>query len=387
MTSGRQATERLHDNPRSAYIHIPFCRHRCGYCNFSLVAGRDYLVDRFLSALEREISGLPSSYQLQTLFLGGGTPSHLTPGQLQELRRIVLTRFEFAATAEVSAECNPNDLTEEKAEALATFGVNRVSLGVQSLNPQKLFRLDRDHSPEEVTQAVKLSRQFAHSVSLDLIFAAPEETPEDWQQELNRALGLKPDHISTYELTYEKGTRFWNHRLHQRLDEAEEDLRAEMYRLAIETLELAGLAQYEISSFAKPGHRCQHNEVYWTGASYFAFGPGASRYIAGFRQTNHQSTLHYLKSIERGESPVAVSEKLAPRDSAKERLAIGLRRVAGIRSSEFFQQTGFKIQELMGRNWNDWLQQGLLIRENDRVALSRQGRFLADGIATRILSD
>ena len=176
--------------PRSAYIHIPFCRHRCGYCNFSLVAGRDHLVERFLDALEKEIRQLPESFELDTLFFGGGTPSHLSRDQLERLSQIVAQRFTLARDAEVSAECNPNDVDEEKIDALLQLGVNRISLGVQSLNADKLKRLERDHSASEVATAVELAKANVSSVSMDLIFAAPQETFSQWQTDLTDALAL-----------------------------------------------------------------------------------------------------------------------------------------------------------------------------------------------------
>jgi oxygen-independent coproporphyrinogen III oxidase len=372
--------------PEAVYVHIPFCRQRCGYCNFSVVAGRDYLVQRFLDALETEIGWLDRSYRLKTLFLGGGTPSHLAPGELKQLKRILQTRFSFDQTTEFTAECNPNDLDEEKCETLAELGVNRISLGIQSLDSQKLQQLERTHTPEQVFRAVENARRFARSVSFDLIFAAPGETFDNWRRDLKAALELHPDHLSTYELTYEKGTPFWNLRLHQSLMEADEDLRTKMYDQAIEQIESAGLVQYEISSFARPGHQCLHNEVYWLGESYFAFGPGAARYIDGGRQSNHQSTMHYLKSIEQGALPVAISERLSPLESAKELLSIGLRRVAGIDLSRFEARTGFSALELTGKYTEVWLEQGLMNLDQGLLKLTRGGRMVADWIATRILT-
>ncbi len=371
--------------PRSAYVHIPFCRHRCGYCNFSLVANRDYLVERFLNALEIEIGWLTETYELDTLFLGGGTPSHLSPGNLARLRSILDSRFAITDQTEVTAECNPNDLDLPKADAFAQIGVNRISLGVQSLNPEKLVRLERDHTPEQVFQAIQQARRFARSVSLDLIFAAPDETLEAWRTDLEQAVALEPDHVSTYELTYEKGTTFWNRLSQGVLRSSEEDDRADMYLLAIETLSAAGLQAYEISSFAKPGSECRHNKTYWNGQPYFAFGPGASRYVNGIRETNHQSTLQYLKRIETGQSPVFFAEQLSPEDSARELLAIGLRRVAGVNAEDFFRLTGFQIEQLLGRVSDDWMTAGLLQHEPPNWRLTIRGRMMCDQISAEIV--
>ncbi len=376
----------MNDDPKSAYIHIPFCRRRCGYCNFALVADRDYLVDRFLDALETEIGWLDRRYELETLFLGGGTPSHLTVNQLKRLKQIVNSRFDIALGAEVTSECNPNDLNAEKAEALASFGINRISLGIQSMHPAKLERLERTHQPADVIEAIKVARQFAKSVSIDLIFATPGETLSEWQADLETAMAMEPDHLSTYELTYEKGTSFWSRLTRGSLTEASEDLKADMYESTIRQVRAASYTQYEVSSFAKPGHSCRHNENYWTGEPYFAFGPGASSYLNGVRTTNHQGLLQYLKSVEAGSPPTAVSEKLSPLDSAKELLTIGLRRVAGVDEADFHQRTGFTVDELLQNVAASWIQEGLLCRNGNRWQLTDRGRMVCDALATRILT-
>ena len=371
--------------PRSTYVHIPFCRHRCGYCNFTLVAGRDYLVDRFLSALETEIGWLDENYQLDTLFLGGGTPSHLSPEQLDRLSSILNSRFKFNSDCEITAECNPNDLSAECGRAMDRLGVNRISLGVQSLNAKKLERLERDHTLADIENAIRIAREFANSVSLDLIFAAPDETSEQWETDIDAALSLNPDHLSTYELTFEKGKQFWKRMSRGDLSEADEELRAEMYQTAIEKTSRSGLAQYEISSFAKPGQECRHNLAYWSGVPYFAFGPGAARFIDGIRETNHQSTTQYLKLIEAGLSPAGDREQLAPESAARERLAIGLRMVKGLNASEFHRRTGFEIESLLGSLTDELVQNGLLVCDQTSWRLTQKGIMLCDWISAKIV--
>ena len=370
-------------SPRSVYVHVPFCRHRCGYCNFSVVAGRDYLVERYLNAIETEIGWLEDRYEIDTLFLGGGTPSHLAGKDLQHLLSIIRSRFSFCQDAEVSAECNPNDLNAATASALADCGVNRISLGVQSLDATKLKSLERDHTSEDVHRAVEQARSFASSVSVDLIFAAPGESLEGWQRDLESALGLQTDHVSAYELTYEKGTQFWNRLNTKSITEADEDTRADMYSHAIDRLNAAGLAQYEISSFAKEGHRCRHNEVYWNGKSYFAFGPGAARFVDGVREMNHLSTMQYLKQVEAGERPVDFHEQLAPEAAARERLSIALRHVDGVDCDSFERQTEFTVNELLGEYGPTWQEQGL-VTLNERIQLTAAGRMIYNHIATQI---
>lgn len=372
-------------DPRSVYIHVPFCRHRCGYCNFTLVAGRDYLIERFLIALETEIGWLDKSYEIESLFLGGGTPSHLSPGQLDRLSQIIRSRFKLTETAEVTAECNPNDLNIPRMDALAGLGVNRISLGVQSLNAAKLKRLERDHTLNDVRNAIDVAKHHSAKISLDLIFAAPGESLSEWETDLENAMALGPDHMSTYELTYEKGTRFWNDWKREKLSQSDEDLRAKMYLFAIGCLNQNGLPQYEVSSFANPANRCRHNIGYWTGEPFFAFGPGAARFVDGIRETNHRSTTHYLKLVEQGNSPVSDREKLDRDAAACECLAIGLRRIDGVTGTDFELRTGKSVSNVLGKLENELIKNGLLIREPDNWRLTRHGIMICDWIAGEII--
>lgn len=371
--------------PRSVYIHIPFCRHRCGYCNFTLVAGRDYLVDRFLDALETEIGWLDNNYEVDTVYFGGGTPSHLSAESLIRLNTIVRSRFQISDTCEITAECNPSDVTATCAEALAACGVTRISLGVQSLNAGKLKTLERDHSRTVVEQAIGNARLVAKSVSFDLIFAAPGESFEQWKTDLDDAIRLAPDHFSTYELTYEKGTQFWNRRERRELTSANEDIRYQMYEYTIDTLASHGYRQYEISSFSQFGHECRHNNVYWSGDPYFAFGPGASRYVDGIRETNHQSTLRYLKLVAAATSPVASTERLSPAAAARELLAIGLRRMQGVNLQDFQNRTGCSVDDLILRIRSSLQQLGLVEFDTENMRLTRAGILVCDSIASEIL--
>ena len=232
-------------------------------------------------------------------------------------------------------------------------------------------------------QAIEHARKISRSVSLDLIFAAPGESLADWQRDLEDAIQLGPDHLSTYELTFEKGTQFWNRLTRNELSQAEEELRLSMYQLAIERLNSNGYSHYEISSFAKPGHRCQHNLTYWQGAPYFAFGPGASRYVDGIRETNHQSTSRYISLLKQNELPVADSDSCNPWESACERLWIGLRMIDGIPLNEFQVTTGFSVHQVLGPFLDDWLAKGLISLDS-HVRLTGEGMMIADWIAGEI---
>jgi len=317
-------------SPRAAYIHVPFCARRCGYCNFTLIAGRDELVERYLVALERELTWLERPRQVETLFIGGGTPTHLAPAALAALLALVREWFVLGRDYEFSVEANPAGLDDKKLTILAEHGVTRISLGAQSFNAAKLRRLERDHEPADVVRSFELARRRIRSVSLDLIFAAPDETPVGWRKDLAAALELGPDHVSTYGLTFERGTTFWGRLLSGQLARAEEETERAMYATAIDALSAGGFEHYEVSNFARPAQRCRHNEVYWAADEYYAAGPGAARYVAGSREVNHRSTTTWLKRVMAGESPVAESETLAPENRAREALVLALRRLEGV---------------------------------------------------------
>jgi oxygen-independent coproporphyrinogen-3 oxidase len=366
--------------PRAAYLHVPFCRHRCGYCNFTLVAGRDDLIGAYLDAIERELAALGGPHEVQTLFFGGGTPTHLPPDDLARLLAIARRTLPLAHGGELSMEANPIDLSPERTAVLGEAGVTRVSLGAQSFDSGKLALLERDHDAGQIERALTLAHTFANSVSLDLIFAAPGETVANWQRDLVRAVALAPDHISTYGLTFEKGTAFWRRRDRGELPQAAEDDERAMYEAAIDTLTAAGYEHYEVSNFARPGHRCRHNETYWTGEPYFAVGPGASRFIDGWRETNHRSTTSYLQRVLAGQSPVAESERLSPEDAARERLVFALRRLEGIDLAAFVAATGFSAEALGGAPLTRLVELGFLDLSADRLKLTRRGLLVSDAI-------
>lgn len=365
--------------PRSAYVHVPFCAHRCGYCNFTLIANRADLVDRYLSALERELCRLGSPRPVETLFIGGGTPTYLCPAALERLLQIVLSWFRPVSGYEFSVEANPGGLDTERVAVLAAYGVTRLSLGAQSFNSGKLRALDRDHSPADIEASVAQARRLK-SISLDLMFGAPGETMDVWQSDLRQALRLAPNHVSTYGLTYERGTTFWARRLRGELSQVAEESERAMYAEAIDRLAAAGFEHYEVSNFARPGHRCRHNEVYWAGLPYFAAGPGAARYVGGRREINHRSTTTWMSRVLAGESPVAEAEELTPEDRAREALVLALRRREGVSRQEFLRSTGFEIDRLVGGPLARHVKLGLLSDRDGRLRLTREGLFISDSL-------
>jgi oxygen-independent coproporphyrinogen-3 oxidase len=314
------------------------------------------------------------------LFVGGGTPTYLPPAALDRLLRLAREWFPPAADAEITVEANPAGLDAARIEVLARHGVNRVSLGAQSFQAAKLHVLERDHAADDIAEAVARLRPVVRSLSLDLIFGVPGETLDAWQDDLRRAVDLRPDHLSTYGLTFERGTTFYGRLQRGELAPAPEETERAMYLAAIETLEAAGLEHVEVSNFARPGHACRHNEVYWRAEEYYAAGPGAARYVGGRRETNHRSTTTYIARVLAGRSPVAEAEELGPEDAARERLVFALRLLEGIDLEGFAAETGCSAPELAADALPRMFAQGLLEIAAGRLRLTRRGLLVSDAI-------
>ena len=371
--------------PRAAYIHVPFCAHRCGYCDFTLVARKDHLIEDYLVALELELKSLEVPREIDTLFFGGGTPTHLSAPQLRKLCELAKAWFRLAGDGEFSVEANPAGFDADKVDVLAEAGVNRISLGAQSFRSELLRVLERDHRPDEIAEVVERVRTRIRNISLDLIFGVPGQDPDEWRADLKSVVELSPTHISTYGLTFEKGTTFWSRRrAGSLLPVADEDER-EMYEAAMTDLPAAGYRQYEISNFARPGFECRHNRVYWNGQPYFGFGPGAASYVGGTRRTNHRSVTNWLKRVLCGESGVAESETLSPENRAREAIMLGLRQTAGIEREAFADRFGISLHELAGTEIERFAEQGLLDCDRGRVRLTRAGRMVADTVVAEFL--
>ncbi|MCI0334469.1 MAG: radical SAM family heme chaperone HemW [Planctomycetes bacterium] len=385
LTAEREKVHGQFAPPRAAYIHVPFCRHRCGYCNFALVTGRDDLIGDYLRAIELELARLKIPREVETLYFGGGTPTYLSESQIQQLAATVLHWHPLAQGYEWTVEANPADVDESMIETLAALGVTRLSLGGQSFRPEKLRLLERDHEAAHIGRAVKFASRAGMQISLDLIFATPGETLDDWSADLDAALALAPNHISTYGLTFEQGTAYWNRRLRGELEQVDEALERDMYALAIDRLTAAGFEHYEVSNFAKPGCRSRHNETYWSGAGYYATGPGAARYVDGIRESNHRSTTTYLKHVLAGRSPVAESEHLSPEARARELLVFGLRRLKGVTRNEFAEITCYEVDELVGGSLRKFVELGMLVDDGYQIRLTRDGLFVSDAMWPELL--
>jgi oxygen-independent coproporphyrinogen-3 oxidase len=371
--------------PRAAYVHVPFCAHHCGYCDFAVVAGQDQWIDLYLEALAAELATLGEPHPVETLFLGGGTPTHLDARRLDRLLADVTRWLPPLPCHEFSVEANPGTLDADKVAVLAAHGVNRVSLGTQSFHPHLLRVLERDHQPADVPRAVDLVKRSVARVSLDLIFGVPGQTAAEWDADLRRALDLGPDHLSTYGLTYEKGTRLWKQRRRGQVRPLDEETELALYAHAIDTLEAAGFEQYEISSFARPGRRCRHNQVYWANHAHFGFGLGAARYVRGRRELNTRDFQAYIRRSLAGETPTLQSEALPPEERARETMAVQLRRAEGIDRAAFLQQTGFPLDALAGPAIERHVAHGRLADDGRGVRLTRRGKYVADAVIASLL--
>ncbi len=369
------------------YIHIPYCRSKCGYCDFASI-GIDDSVPAYLHALAKEAkTASEKAACVRTLYIGGGTPTILSPCQIERLLDLIRKAFDLNADAEITLEANPCSLTPEKAAVLVACGVNRVSLGAQSFVDSELSLLGRSHSADDIGSAVSLLRGAGiENICLDLIFAIPNQTPESWKHSLARAIDLKPRHISAYALTLEPTTPLW-HLLHngdiERKSDEEELL---LYEIARDLLTQNGYEHYEISNFAFPGRRSRHNMVYWANDEYIGLGAGAVSYIDGKRIANLSSPSDYIKAMTEGGSVVSEAESISLCMRAVETLIQRLRLSEGIDCADFENRFGIHPEKLFNGAFPELLNLGLLDRENGTIRPTIKGWHLANEVALKALS-
>lgn len=331
--------------PHSLYLHIPFCRRRCRYCDFAIQVGGGDLQDRYLEALLSELRWLAQvALPLETVFLGGGTPSLLRPALLERLLAMVAESFGLTPGAEVTMEANPEDVSPERARVWTALGINRISLGAQSLDDPTLVRLGRNHDAAQVERALGALRQVPlRALSCDLIYAVPGQDANTFERGLRRVLEYRPEHVSCYELTVEPGTELGRGVAAAREPAPAVEDFLEQRRLAVAVLAEAGLRRYEVSNYARSGFESRHNLVYWQGGAYLAAGCGAHGFLgpeqacqlgfgragSGLRYWHLRNAASYIRAVERGGHGVRDHEWLTPQDLALERLACGLRLEAG----------------------------------------------------------
>lgn len=398
--------------PHSLYIHIPFCHHRCAYCDFNTYAGKQDLIPEYVEALRREMEfvggNAPPGLTIHTVFFGGGTPSLLASSQLGDILRTMRKCFDIAEAAEITIEANPGTVTLDGLFELRAVGINRISFGAQSANGEELRLLEREHDFLAVIEAVAAARKAGFdNLNLDLIFGLPEQSLRTWQTTVKRVLDLHPDHLSAYALTLESGTPFGHWTARGLMPVPNPDLAADMYEWAGPTLELAGFSQYEISNWSQAGRECKHNLQYWRGLPYLGLGAGAHGFAGGLRYSNVLRIKTYIERLTAPEGhggalafplgPAAVNHhKQSLADGMSEAMLMGLRLTReGVRSHAFSSEFGVELRDAYGAQIRELQRLGVLewaenktseVAETSEVLrLTPRGRLLANQAFLRFL--
>ena len=363
------------------YVHIPFCKSRCIYCGFYSTT-RLELRQRYVDALCREMEAR-GGCRADTVYLGGGTPSQLTPDQLRQLFLYINKVYDVSADAEITLECNPDDVTPAFAELLSELPVNRVSMGAQTFSDERLRFLRRRHSAVQVPRAVELLRSAGiRNISVDLMYGFPGQTMEEWRADIRNVLELNAEHLSAYSLMYEENTPLYQLLQTGKIQETDEELSREMYYTLIDLLAAAGYEHYEISNFARPGFRSRHNSSYWHDVPYVGLGAAAHSYDGGKRQWNTDDIEAYLEGIEAG-TPQTESEEIDEQTRYNERMMLGLRTCEGVDLRLLSEeQRRYCLQSA-----RKYLEQGLLEQQGQQLRLTRKGLFVSDMVMSDLFME
>ncbi len=369
----------------AVYIHVPFCEKKCTYCDFYSIEATHH-IDEYVRTLLREIelrhNDYGTSYQPRTIFFGGGTPSLLTP---EHINAILAAFPPPAPDAEITMEANPGTVTCEKLAAFRRCGVNRLSIGVQSFQPEELAFLTRIHTPEQAEQAVYMAREagFAN-VNVDLMFSLPGQTQASLANTLHRTLALAPNHISAYSLVYERGTPLYTQMQKGTVTPVPADADADLYYMVSTTLHAAGYEQYEVSNYAQPGLRCQHNLAYWHGKQHLSVGPSAHGLLRGVRYWNHRSLTSWMQLVQRNTLPEANTETLTPEQQLSEFVFLTLR-ADGLPVKQLLSDHNIDVRSKLGTLLEDLLHSELIRDTGTHIQLTAKGYALCDEITVRIL--
>jgi oxygen-independent coproporphyrinogen III oxidase len=369
------------------YVHLPFCPYICPYCDFAKWPLQRTRAAGYLQALRREIEGTPAQ-RATTIFFGGGTPNAYDATDVAALTSDLVRRFSLEGSVrEVSIELNPDLVKNDDVAQYVHAGINRVSIGVQSFEPGEVRTLGRRHSRVDVERAFAQARAAGvASVSIDLMFGVPGQTPASWERSLDAAIALGPDHVSTYGLTIEEGTPYFAWRERSPEAFATQDDEAAMYGMAIERLEAAGFEHYEISNFARPGHACAHNQNYWANGPYLGFGVGAASYREGVRSVHTRVLDDYVTMANAGAIVPAQSEHLEGDAAAGEAIMLALRTAQGVDLRGFKERYGIDVRERFDAVVATFVQAGFLTVDDARMTLTRRGRFLANDVCAAFVS-
>ncbi len=368
-----------------AYIHVPFCFHKCHYCDFFSVSGKEEQHRTFVRRLTKELEFVgPKMSELETIFIGGGTPTLLEPELLLQMLEAIVRYLPLAKDVEFTIEANPETVTAEKTDIMSSCGVNRLSIGAQSFDEKLLKQLERWHEPKNVKRAVDIARESGiHNINIDLIYAIPTQNIAQVEHDLCEAISLSPNHLSCYALTYELNTPL-RHRLESgSVTRVEHDVEAEMFDVVTRELTLAGYSQYEISNFAKSSFACKHNVMYWKNKNWWPFGPAASGHIDGRRWRNTPRLTEYLQDLDL--PPVHDVECLDDDTQAGEAFMMGLRLLEGMER--------LWVEELLEKTPEEWrrvviernVANGMLEWKKEMLALTSEGVRFADTVISELL--
>ena len=367
------------------YLHIPFCVRKCAYCDFLSFPAEKEIQKQYVNCLIEEIRqfDLAEDYVVSTIFFGGGTPSVLEGSEIMRIMQAIRERFpDIREDAEITIECNPGTLTEEKLQIYQKAGINRLSLGLQSADQEELKLLGRIHTYNQFKENFYLARRIGFAnINVDLMSALPGQSEESWQETLRFVCDLEPEHISAYSLIIEEGTPFAS----RTLNLPDEDAEYNMYEATAQILREYGFEQYEISNYAKKGRKCRHNVGYWIRQDYLGFGLGASSLYGKERFANTQDMKKYL---ENSRTPEKIREKEPPltrEDEMAEFMFLGLRMTRGISKAEFEWQFGSEIDAIYGDVLRKYKSMGLLLEENGRIFLSREGIHVSNSVMADFL--
>lgn len=375
---------------KGLYIHIPFCHQICFYCDFNKVFFKDQPVDAYIDSLGRELFLWKQQgaldQPLETIFLGGGTPTSLEPRQLEKLLGYIHEFVPMADNLEWTSEANPDELTYEKLEVLFKGGVNRLSMGVQSFDEDLLKRLGRTHSNYDVARAVEDARKVGFTnLSFDLMYGLPGQTMKQWEDTLEQAFAYDLPHFSAYSLIIEPKTVFYNLMTKGKLNTVTEDLEADMYEKLMNEMELQGLSQYEISNFAREGYESRHNLLYWDNEEYIGAGAGAHGYVQGLRYSNHGPLKKYMEPLQESIRPILNSHQVPLKEQMEEEMFLGLRKTTGVSLEHFQSKFQIEMEAVYGEILKKELASENLAIENGRVKLTKQGRFIGNNVFEQFL--
>ncbi|MGP4067677.1 radical SAM family heme chaperone HemW [Halobacillus sp. B29] len=377
-------------NIPSAYIHIPFCQQICHYCDFTKFFYNEKLADEYLEALEKEIhTYVPGEKAVvQTIFVGGGTPTVVTHKQLRKLLDMIHNHFDIASCEEYTFEANPGDLDLEKVQMLKDYGVNRISLGVQVFDDDMLEKIGRVHRVKDVyTNIDRLLQVGLSNVSIDLMYALPGQSVKDFEKTIDEALQFGLPHYSSYSLQIEPKTVFYQRYNKGTLVKPPEEDEAQMYEMLQEKLAANGVQQYEISNFAKPGFESKHNLTYWNNEYYYGIGAGSHGYLPGKRTINIRPLPAYVKQAMQNGKPVLHEEPIGVKEQMEEEMFLGLRKTSGVSLTRFREKYNCDAEEVFGEAFPSLKKRGLIEQQSDKIHLTPRGRILGNEVFQEFLID